>query len=116
MAPVDGSTSIKVNQIEYRNWKNALSVCNDTVRLIVLTDVGPRVLFYGFIDGPNEFHEVSEHAGLVGSNVFRTYGGHRLWVSPEVEHTYYPDNVQVCVSRREGAIVFTAGGESAKGN
>lgn len=112
MAAVDSSASVKVNHIEYHNWKNALSICNDTVRLIVLTDVGPRVIFYGFIDGPNEFHEVSEHAGLVGSDVFRSYGGHRLWVSPEVEQTYYPDNLQVCISRREGAIVFTAPPES----
>lgn len=112
MAAVDSSASIKVNQVEYNKWKNALSVCNDTVRLIVLTDVGPRVLFYGFIDGPNEFHEVSEHDGLVGGDVFRSYGGHRLWVSPEVEHTYYPDNVQVRISRREGAIVLTAPLES----
>jgi hypothetical protein len=107
-----GLASIKVNQVEYHGWKNALSVCNDTVRLVILTDVGPRILFYGFVDAPNEFHEVAEHAGLTEGDEFRSYGGHRLWVSPEVERTYYPDNIQVRISRRGSAIIFTAPVES----
>ena len=39
MAAVGGSASIKINQVEYNKWKSALSVCNDTVRLIVLTEM-----------------------------------------------------------------------------
>lgn len=112
MSIVDGATSIKVNRFEYRGWKNAYNICNGSVRLIVLTDVGPRILFYGFFDGPNEFHEVPEHAGLIAGNEFRSYGGHRLWVSPEVERTYFPDNAQVGISRREEAITLTAPIES----
>ena len=112
MTSVGTTGSSKASQIEYHGWKNAWSICNDAVRLIVLTDVGPRILFYGFIDGQNEFHEVLEHAGLTEGDEFRSYGGHRLWVSPEVERTYYPDNAPVLISQRKGAVVFTAAIES----
>lgn len=110
---VEGAASIKVNRIGYRGWKNAYDINNGDVKMIVLTDVGPRILFYGFCDGPNEFHEVSDHAGSTAGNEFRSYGGHRLWVSPEVERTYYPDNVQVQISQRGEAIVLTAPIESS---
>ena len=108
MSIVSDASSIKVYRSEYRGWKNAYNICNDSARLIVLTDIGPRILFYGFLDGENEFHEVPEHAGLTTGNEFRSYGGHRFWVAPEVERTYYPDNAQVSISRGDEAITFTA--------
>ena len=51
-------------------------------------------------------------AGKSGDGVFRVYGGHRLWVSPEVERTYYPDNVPVSIRRNKDAFIFTAPPES----
>ena len=104
---------MKIDHVEYRGWKNVLRLSNDTVHLAVLTEVGPRILFYGFSGEQNEFHEVPEHSGKIGGKDFRSYGGHRLWVSPEVERTYFPDNVQVCISRREGSIVLAAPTESS---
>ena len=55
---------------------------NGVVELVVTADVGPRILFYGFRNGENQFHEVKEDAGKNGGSEFRLYGGHRLWVSP----------------------------------
>lgn len=109
---VELRTAMKINQVAYGNWKNALRISNDTVQLIVLTDVGPRILFYGFSGEQNEFHEVTEHAGKTGGDDFRSYGGHRLWVSPEIERTYYPDNLQVSVSQKGDRVVFASPIES----
>ncbi|MGA8149699.1 MAG: hypothetical protein WB952_01885 [Terriglobales bacterium] len=81
---------------------------NGVVELVVTADVGPRILFYGFCNGENLLHEVPEDAGKTGGSQFRLYGGHRLWVSPEVERTYYPDNTAVTVSERGQATCFTA--------
>ena len=97
-----------VEQVSYREWHNAYRFFNDTVELIVLADVGPRVIRYSFIDDDNIFHEVPEDAGLVGGNEFRLYGGHRLWVWPEIERTYFPDNRAVATCRHGGSIRFTA--------
>jgi hypothetical protein len=105
-------TTISGEKVEYQNWKTAFSISNDTVRLVVSTEVGPRILFYGFRGEENEFYEIPEQSGLGDDRIFRVYGGHRLWVSPEVARTYYPDNVPVDVRRQGEGFVFAAPPES----
>ena len=102
----------RAEEVEYQSWKTALRISNDTVRLVVSTEVGPRILFYGFCGEENEFHEIPEHSGRGGDRIFRVYGGHRLWVSPEIARTYYPDNVRVSVRRHDESFIFTAPAES----
>jgi len=97
-----------LERISYRQWENAYRISNASVELVVLADVGPRVISYRFIGGENIFHEVPEQSGLRGGSEFRLYGGHRLWVWPEVEGTYFPDNRPVAVSEDNDAARFTA--------
>lgn len=101
-----------LERISYRGWNNAYRLSNDDVELVVTADVGPRILFYGFRNAENLLHEVKEDAGKTGGSEFRLYGGHRLWVSPEVERTYYPDNAPVTISQHGDATCFTAQQES----
>jgi hypothetical protein len=102
-----------LERISYRGWKNAYRISNAVVELVVLADVGPRIVSYGFVGGENILHEVPEHAGLTSGTEFRLYGGHRLWISPEVERTYFPDNSAVGVSEEHNLVRFTAPLESA---
>jgi hypothetical protein len=102
-----------IERIGYSGWKNCWKFFNDAVELIVLADVGPRVIWYGLRGGENQLHEVEQDAGRIGSQEFRLYGGHRLWASPEVGRTYFPDNVAVTVSRQGNAARFTAPREHA---
>jgi hypothetical protein len=95
-------------RISYRGWTNAYRLSNGIVDVVVTADVGPRILFYGFRNGQNLLHEVEDDAGETGGSEFRLYGGHRLWISPEVERTYYPDNAPVEVSQHGNATRFTA--------
>jgi hypothetical protein len=97
-----------LERIGYRGWGNAYRIANATVELVVLADVGPRVISYSFIGGENILHEVPEQAGLTGGTEFRLYGGHRLWAWPEVERTYFPDNSAVGVSEHNNVVRFTA--------
>jgi hypothetical protein len=97
-----------LERLPYRGWNNTYKLSNGVVELIITADVGPRILFYGFCNGENMFHEVETDAGKTGGSEFRLYGGHRLWVSPEVESTYYPDNASVAVSPHGPATRFTA--------
>jgi len=97
-----------LERIRYRNWDNCYKLSNGTIDLLVLADVGPRIIFYGFCGGENQFHEVESDAGLLGGQQFRLYGGHRLWVSPEIERTYFPDNRPVTVAQIGNTARFTA--------
>lgn len=82
--------------ISYRGWPNCLRFSNALVDLVVTTDVGPRIIRYGFLDEENEFAEVPEDMGKRGGDVWRIYGGHRLWHAPEhSQRTYIPDNQPV---------------------
>lgn len=104
--------TVRAEEVEYRNWKTVFKISNDLVQLVVSTEVGPRILFYGFRGEENEFHEIPDHSGRGGDQIFRVYGGHRLWVSPEVARTYYPDNSPVSVKRHENSFIFAAPPES----
>ena len=97
-----------LERFSYRGWNNAYKLSNGVVDLVITGDVGPRIIFYGFRNGENLLHEVAQDAGKTGGSEFRLYGGHRLWVSPEVERTYYPDNTPVAVAQRGQATRFTA--------
>ena len=97
-----------LDRISYQGWENAYRISNGTVELVVLADVGPRVISYSFVGGENIFHEVAEQAGLTGGKDFRLYGGHRLWVWPEVQRTYFPDNSAVAVCHDNNVVRFTA--------
>jgi hypothetical protein len=97
-----------IERISYRGWNNAYRLSSGNVELIVTADVGPRIVFCGRRGGENLLHEVEEDSGRSGGAEFRLYGGHRLWVSPEVDRTYYPDNTAVSVSQSGNAARFTA--------
>jgi len=104
---------IRIEKKEYRGWPNAYLLSNDVVELVVLADVGPRVVRYAFRGGENQFHEFADQAGLRGGNDFRLYGGHRLWAWPEVDRTYFPDNQPVEVVATSTGATFTAPVETA---
>lgn len=97
-----------IEKISWRGWKNVYRLWNGITELLVLADAGPRILRYGFDAGENVLHEIVSHAGLTGGDEFRLYGGHRLWVSPEVERTYFPDNSGVDVQHNSSAVRFVA--------
>lgn len=91
--------------ISYKGWKTCYRLANDSVELVITGDVGPRIIHFGFRDGPNEFYEDPATLGATGGDEWRIYGGHRLWHAPEVNpRTYWPDNVPVTVEEHEGFV------------
>lgn len=84
---------ININKIEYFGWKNCYHLSNNILEMIVVTDIGPRIINFRLINGKNQFLEIKESLGKVGGKEWRLYGGHRLWHAPEAApRTYYPDN------------------------
>jgi hypothetical protein len=81
--------------IPYGGWHRNLRLTNGSVELIITLEVGPRILRFGFIGERNIFKEFEEELGGNGEGLFKLRGGHRLWVSPEYDHCYDPDNSPV---------------------
>jgi hypothetical protein len=72
----------RIEKREYRGWPKSYFLSNDCVELVVLADVGLRVIRYARKRGENQFHEFQDQVGWSGGGEFRLYGGHRLWVWP----------------------------------
>jgi hypothetical protein len=80
-------------KINFGGWPNCIRLCNEEIELIVTTDIGPRIIRFGFINKQNFFYLSAEDNGKTGGNDWRIYGGHRLWLAPEaIPRSYYPDN------------------------
>ena len=57
---------VEITKLKYKEWDNSYRITNKKVEIIVLSDVGPRIIRYGFLGGMNQFAEFPEHSGLVG--------------------------------------------------
>ena len=90
--------AVTVEKIPYAGWPNCYRLSNGEVELIVTSDVGPRIIRYGFEGGQNFFVELEEDLGKTGGDNWRLYGGSRLWVGPEDPvYSYGADNDPVRV-------------------
>jgi hypothetical protein len=95
----------KIEKVAYGGWPNCYRLTNGKVELIVTSDVGPRVIRYGFVGEQNLFVELPGHLGGMGEPYWMARGGHRLWVSPEiVPDTYALDNSPVRANVTEERI------------
>ena len=84
---------VKMEKTAYGGWKNCVRLTNGQIELVATTDVGPRIIRFGFVGGQNLFHEYPETLGKTGGDKWQNYGGHRLWHAPEaMPRTYWPDN------------------------
>jgi hypothetical protein len=82
-----------IETVSYAGLPDCIKLSNGTVDLIVTTKVGPRVLFYGPSAGDNHLGSFPDNSVKTALGTWKPYGGHRLWVWPEVfPATYAPDN------------------------
>ncbi len=88
-------------------WHHCIHIHNNDIELFITTDVGPRIIHFGFLGEHNEFAVYPEMLGLTGGDSWRIYGGHRLWHAPEDPvRTYWPDNHPVHFEIHEGFVRF----------
>lgn len=102
--------------IPFAGWSQCYRLANEVIELIVVADIGPRIIHASAPGRANLFALFPESAGLSGGEVWRNYGGHRLWHAPEQRpRTYQPDNDPVQVSAIAGGVRLTAGVEGVTG-
>ena len=96
---------MQVDKEAYGGWQNCYRLSNGVIDLLVTTDVGLRILRFGFVGEENEFKEYEDMMGRTGGDGWRIYGGHRLWHAPESRpRTYYPDNSSVELEQHAGFV------------
>jgi len=108
---------VTFNETEYKNFGKCLEITNGTVDLLVTLDFGPRIIRYGLVGRENMFYEdikrvngydLEDLKEMFGANAeWYLYGGHRLWISPEMTESYFPDNNPVNYETDENSAVFT---------
>jgi len=85
-----------MEKVNYLGLPNCYQLSNGTVEAIVTTDVGPRILRYGFVGGENVLGEYPDLKVTSELGEWKAYGGHRLWTAPEaMPRTYSPDSLPV---------------------
>ena len=102
--------------IDYMGWSNCLRLANNEMEIIIASAIGPRILGVGFIDKQNLFYLSPDEKGKTGGKAWRIYGGHRLWLAPEVmPATYAPDNEPVTYRYKYQTLTITGQKEDATG-
>ena len=92
----ENSMAIKMEKINFLGWENSIKLSNGIIDVVATTDIGPRIVRFGFESDVNEFNLDPKTISLKGGDEYRYYGGHRLWHSPEDrKRTYVPDNDEV---------------------
>ena len=108
--------AVKIEKTNFKGWPNSYRITNGEIELIVTTDVGPRVMHYGFVGGRNVFKEFTEMLGKSGETAWQARGGHRIWAAPEdAVKTYALDNGPVHISIKGDMVELTQPVESLTG-
>src|SRR5579862_3212972 len=110
------TAAVSIEKINYKGWPNSYRIANGEVELIVTSDIGPRIMRYGFVDGQNFFKVFGDQLGKSGEPAWQFRGGHRLWLAPEdARLTYAPDNSPVEMDVQGSTLTSTQPVEPSTG-
>ncbi len=110
------TAAVRIEKTPYQGWSNCYRITNGEVDLVVTSDIGPRVMRFGFVGGQNLFKEYEETLGGTGEADWKLRGGHRLWTAPEdKKRTYAPDNGRIKIEYADGILTATQPVEPASG-
>jgi hypothetical protein len=86
----------------------ALEITTRKIKLVVITELGPRIAFFGLPNGENVFYWKND---LLGREGWRLLGGHRVWATrpgaDESEDAYAADNEQCEIEESHGEWIIT---------
>ncbi len=79
-------SQVSVKRIDYEGWKDCWEIRNSVVRLVVVPQIGGRIMEYS-LGGENALWQNEDELGkLTGDDagkVWRNYGGYKAWNAPE---------------------------------
>ncbi len=110
------ATTVTIEKIPFQGWPNCYRVSNGVVEFVATTDVGPRIIRFGFVGGANLFFVREDFAGQTGGSEWKNYGGHRIWHAPEDKvRTYEPDNSPIAAVPIDNGLRLTMPPEPRSG-
>ncbi|MCL2699759.1 MAG: DUF4380 domain-containing protein [Defluviitaleaceae bacterium] len=105
----------EISKVKHEIFGNCVKIANDIVELWVTVDFGPRIIHFSRIGKENIFYEdkgmstLGKAFDVYGGEITKLYGGHRLWISPEITpRCYYPDTKPVEFRETANGIEFIA--------
>lgn len=103
------SVTLQIERTEFLGWREAYRLRLGEAEMVVVTEIGPRILSLSVGDGPNLLFVDQETVGRgQGDAAWHIYGGHRVWVAPETADTYAPDNVRCAVETSDDGLTVIA--------
>ena len=106
-----------LDKVEYQGVAGCFELSNGTVKIIVASEFGPRILSYSLGDRPNVLGWHPEAKVETSLGTWYPRGGHRLWIAPENNPvSYAPDNDPVEVVESSDLALTVRGGVDAAGN
>ena len=108
---------MKIKKIAFQGWKNCMEITNGDFRIVVTTEIGPRIVGAFLGKSANLLYLDKKLLGTSNQSVWTNYGGHRIWHAPEDSvRSYCPDSRKVLVAElRDGGISFMAPREELTG-
>lgn len=121
---VTKNENIVFSQITDPNFGRCVSITNGKIEIHVTLDIGPRIIHCACVGQENIFYQDTAkktlgekydiyqkndpEKGQIQDQII-LYGGHRLWIAPEVvPRCYHPDNLPVTFLELENGARFTA--------
>lgn len=95
----------KIEQTEFEGF-NCCSLENESLKIWITKDVGPRILGLSFLGGENLLAVLpGVKIPVKGADDYSLRGGHRFWYAPEKpETTYIADDQGVEISEIENGV------------
>lgn len=90
-------------------WGRVLWLSNETAEVGIALDFGIRVVHMSCLGCENLFYVQPEDLsdGFVNSNGWKLHGGHRIWMAPESDDSYFADNDPVEWEDIENGVLVT---------
>lgn len=109
--------SLEYKEVEFENFGKCLSISNEKIKILVTVDIGPRIIYFGLINGKNVlFNDIKRDyvedleviKNYYGEDKIRyRYGGHKMLTLPEImPDSFYPDNNPLTYSITPNGAVF----------
>lgn len=96
-----------IKKINYAGWDDCVYLSNGVFEAVVSTQVGPRILRYSRVGGPNLFYLDQYAAGMTEElKVWRLYGGHTFDFYIDDKKILQPENAPVGVRLEASSMHF----------
>ena len=102
---------MKTSRLTDPRFGESLYATNGMVELYIPLTYGLRIAHFSFCGEQNVFWEQPKDMTILTKGDWRLRGGHRMWVAPEDDREYFPDNDPIDCRVEGDTIYLTQGND-----